>query len=260
MVEQICPGFCNVPYRRAHAAYDAAVERWERAEQIRIEKLREGDDPGKPAAKPEPPTIRARAGDPIWCTPCAATISRCLGELDDLMSLRVTMADGYQVPGDPLSQRVSKTSEDPSPSPGHDDLDELTEWLRVWEIRYRETQNSGTVPYRGVNAPALTSALAWLSGRLSHMLAHPEIAADFGRGVLWWHARLEAVTRTRPPMRHKPLPCPRCQHRSLFLHDDETIRCNCRNETCDCGRILTPKQYAELEAEADQQTSGGRDR
>lgn len=258
MSERICCGPCNNGYRRARDAHAKAMDEWIAAEDAHeqwckqaVQGQAEGPEPER-SEQPAEPTIEPWFGDPIWCPKCSGSIRRLLADLDDLMSLRLLHADGYQTPGDPLGEKTRKTKGDTtaSPSPAQDELDELVEWLNEWEQALRDTQRGwGTVPYRGVAAPALTSAIGWLLPRLDTMLAHPELGEDFGRGVLMQHSRLQALTRTRPPMRHKPLPCPRCHRRSLFLHDDETIRCHGNDDQC--GKIMSAKEYAELEAEAD---------
>jgi hypothetical protein len=262
MTEIICPGRCNARYVRAQAAYEQAWQAWSLAEQAHTNWRNTAARSGKDAAGPEPqrtdeperPTIRPWLGRPIWCGPCATSIMLCLAGLDDLMSLRLRHADGYQATGDPLAEKVRTTkAEASSPSPGQDELDELVGWLNEWEQALRDTQRWGTVPYRGVAAPALTGAIAWLLPRLDTMLAHPDLAADFGRGVFMQHSRLQAATQTRPAMHHKPIPCPKCHHLSLFLHDrDQSVRCN---RTDECGVIVSASEYARLEEEAEGQVA-----
>lgn len=261
MIEQICVGACNRRYREAWKNYDLAVTAWKESEEIYPERYEawqvavaeEGEDAAGPAPErmeyPEEPDIKPRYGEPIWCRGCTASIRRCLTDLEELHALRSTMTDGYEVPGKPHAERVRGSKERASASPGQDDLDDAVRWLKGWEESFRATQGWPTAPYRGVNAPALTSTLAWLDARLDAILAHPDIAPDFGFEVLKEHSRLQSLTSTRPPMRHKPLPCPRCQRLTLFRHDDETIRCH--NADDDCGRIMTSKEYAEYEEETD---------
>lgn len=260
----MCPGRCNTGYRRAVAAYETARHEWEAATHAYPDTLADwrtafeqhGEETAGPRpehpAEPEPPGWTPRPGEPVWCPPCTASIRRCLADLDELASLRLTMTDGYQVPGQARTDRVSSSKAPPSPSPGQDDLDDLLRWLTSWEVAFRNTQGWPHPPYRGVNAPALTSAVAWMLQRLDAVLSHPDLAADFGREVLIEHTKLQAVTSTRPPLRHKPLPCPRCRRRSLFLHEDDRIHCN--NE--DCRRVMSREEYEELEDEADRQIAG----
>ncbi|TYK45182.1 hypothetical protein [Actinomadura decatromicini] len=259
----ICPGRCNAGYRRALATYEEARQEWDAECSALPEVLAEwraavaehGEDVAGPRPErpeePEPPGWIPRPGEPVWCASCVASIRRSLADLDELASLRLTMTDGYQAPGQAITDRVSSTKSARTPSPGQDDLDDLLRWLTSWEIAYRDTQGWPHPPYRGANAPALTSAIAWMLQRVDAVLAHPDLAEDFGREVLIEHSKLQAATSTRPPLRHKPLPCPRCRRRSLFLHDDDRIHCN--NE--DCRRVMSKEEYEEYEEEADQQVT-----
>jgi hypothetical protein len=259
----ICPGRCNNAYRRAADAYKTALTAWETAEQRHTADLAEWEDARRrnaatagprPRAKhgpdPEPPNIKPWPGDPIWCTRCAAAIGSALAALDELLPLRLAQADGYGAPGDYTAGRVIHTTADPpSPSPGHDDLDEVLDWLRTWEAHYRKLRGWPPPPRRGMTADALTSTLAWLGARLSGLLAHPDVADTFGAGVQWWHHRLQNATHTRPPLSKKPAPCRRCGRHSLFFHDDAlrpTIRCHADADTC--GLIMTTGEYDEYQA------------
>lgn len=261
MTEEVCAGGCNRRWRDAWRAHDRAVADWKRSEDTHPERFdawqalvvevgEEGAGPAPEHAEyPEEPDIRPRYGEPIWCRSCSGLVRRCLADLEELFDLRSTMTDGYEVPGKPHAERVRGSKNAASASPGQDDLDDAVRWLRGWEESYRASQEWPTAPYRGVNAPALTSVLAWLGKRLDAILAHPDISTDFGLEVLREHSRLQSLTSTRPPMRHKPLPCPRCGYLTLFRHDDETIHCH--NDEKDCGRIMTAKEYGEYEEETD---------
>lgn len=258
MDDGVCPGTCNSGYRRAWQAYDAACDQWVAAEEAHAawrranstDPVTAGEEPER-SERPEEPAVKPWWGEPIFCQRCAAQIRSALASLDDLASLRLLLADGYQTPGDALGERVRSTKTAPTASPGYDDLEELIGWLRDWETAYRDSQGWHHPPYRGRDAPALTSAVAWMLARLDRVLAHPDIGPEFGREVLGWHHRLQQATKTRPPMTHKPLPCPRCKRRSLFAHDDETVRCS----NIDCNRVMSKREYEEYEDEADRQVS-----
>lgn len=268
--EQPCPGRCNARARRAWRAYEEAwgafEQAWEAYEQAQtdwetVDPETRGDAPEAPEAPQEPTVTPDSYGDPWWCDSCMGAIRRCLAELDDLMPLRLAQADGYQVPAAP-AERVNGFGEPPSPSPGQDDLDTIIRTLNQIELEYRDIRGWSSPPRRGVAAPVLTSQLAWLSSHLDGILTYLNpatvplershtLALAFGEWVLNEHGRLQGLTSTRPPLRHKPLPCPRCRQISLFRHDDETIRCHSRD--ANCGRIMTLKEYGEYEAQADQQ-------
>jgi hypothetical protein len=258
-IEQICPGRCNNGYRKAMAAYDTALTRWTDAEETYPRRLAEwknavsemGEENADPkperTERPIPPDVRPWYGEPIWCRRCAASITRCLSDLEDLMNLRMKMTDGYEQPGQ--VERVTGSKEQRSQSPAQDDLDDMVRWLVGWENTYRDSQGVRMAPYIGVNAPALMTAISRLLPLVDAILAHPDLAVSFGEEIFQEHSRLQRLTTTRPPMKHKPLPCPRCQRLSLFLHDDETVRCQ-PSETVDCGRIMTAREYAEYEEES----------
>lgn len=239
-----CPGRCNSGVRRAAAAYEAAIAQW---------RPDSGEEP------PEPPKLRPWPGEPAWCSACSATLRACLADLDELLALRLIMADGFQTAGEQLVGRVHGTKQNPaSLSPGQDDLDEIVRWLRDWEDAVRDSQGWMTAPYRGTNAPALTGVVSWLLTHLDLILNHRDMAEPFGLELLRNHSRLQALTSTKPPLTHKPLPCPGreaggqpCRRRSLFLHEDGMIRCSNHN----CRRVLTEEEYAGLEEQADRQVA-----
>ena len=251
-------------------AHAIAVADWQAGEQAVAEALtawrRDGETGPRPPAtygpRPEPPDVRPALGVPLWCPRCTAVIRACLAELDELIPLRLHQADGYGTPSDYSTTRVQRSNEaPPSPSPGHDDLDEVLDWLREWETAYRDTLGWPSPPPRGTSAHALTSTTVWLLARLDRILAHPEIGEPFGVGVQWWHRRLESATSTRPPLRRKPVPCRRCGRNSLYFHDDAsrpTVRCHADADTC--GLIMTVGEYDEYQAAYEQengQVSGG---
>jgi hypothetical protein len=176
----------------------------------------------------------------VWCKADVSSVRLALLELDELMPLRLRYADGYESSGS--GEPVSGSSEPGSPSPAHDDLDDLLEWLTVWETEYRKSQRFPAPPYRGATAPALTTCLAWLCGQLDRILAHVELGEGFGLGVLSWHARLSGATHTGPPKRQaKPLRCPSCHLATLTQVEGED-KIECVNPKCEAGH-LTVAEY-----------------
>jgi hypothetical protein len=258
-IEQICVGRCNRSYVKAMASYDKTLTEWMDAEETYPKRLAEwenlaaqmGEEHAGPAPerteRPIPPATRPWYGEPIWCRGCRASIARCLSDLEDLMALRLAMTDGYEQAGH--GERVNGSKEARSPSPAQDDLDDMVRWLVGWENTFRESQGARAASYLGVNAPALMTVVSRLLPLLDVILVHADLAAEFGTEIFQEHGRLQRLTTTRPPMKHKPLVCPRCQRLSLFLHDDETIRCR-PSELVDCGRIMTAKEYGEYEEES----------
>jgi hypothetical protein len=234
-----CPAFCNNQARRLWRDHKAAVQQWH------------DDDPQTRGEPPVAPQVVVTQGEPVFCRSCTAQVRRCLIALDDLMSLLLTMADGHRAVGKKNEQvRASRSVR--SPSPAHDDLDELVRWLGDFEQKYRSSQGWLAASGRGVNAPTLTGQVSWLSAHLDSILGIKSIATDFGLGVLRRHSTLQDKTQTRPPVYHKPLPCPRCTRFSLFRHDDDTVRCH----NAKCNRVMAKEDYEELEAQADLQIIG----
>ncbi|GGK61585.1 hypothetical protein Sme01_03340 [Sphaerisporangium melleum] len=248
MSEHICPGRCNSRFRDEWDAYHRAVDVWQAVLEARAKRLADNPhaDLGTEPERPAEPTRRPWTGEPLWCGNDAAAVRSALADLDELMALHLAAGDGYGTGS--AQERVSSSPEPASPSPKHDDQDELLEWLAVWEQSYRESQGWPAKPYRGVSAPALTSAVAWLTGHLDAILAHPDLAEGFGTGVLGWHSRLEAATKTRVKPRWMPrdLRCHQCHAKTLAQLEGED-RVECRNPSCGEARggpvVMTLDEY-----------------
>lgn len=246
MSEHVCPGNCNRRYRAEWEAYHRAVDVWQAVLQARTARLAEDPDTdlGPEPERPAEPKLRPYAGAPIWCLADATAIRSALVDLDEQMTLHLLSQDGHG--SLPLQERVAGSPEPASPSPAHDTLDELVEWLSVWEQALRESQGWPAKPYRGQSAPALTSAVGWLASRLDTMLARPDLAEDFGDGVLRWHRRLESAAKTRPRRVTKQLRCPQCHLATLSQLEGED-RIECRNRSCGESRggpiVLTVDEY-----------------
>jgi hypothetical protein len=168
-------------------------------------------------------------------------------DLDEQMTLRLLAGDGYGSLN--LEERVSGSVEPSSPSPAHDQLDELVRWLRDWERAYRDSQGWLTAPHRGEAAPALTSCVAWLSAHLDGLLAHPDLAVPFGSGILSWHQEISAAAKTRRRLVAKHLRCPQCRLATLCQLEGED-RIECRNRECGANRggpvVMTIAEYEGL--------------
>jgi hypothetical protein len=199
-----------------------------------------GPEPHRPAE----PALRWTAGAPFWCLTDSSAIRSALVDLDEQMTLRLIAADGHGSLN--LAERVSSSPDPVSPSPAHDQLDELVRWLRDWENAYREAQGWSTAPYRGESAPALTSCVAWLTAHLDGILAHPELAVGFGSGLLSWHSELAAAAKTKPRRISMQMRCPQCHLATLSKLEGED-RIECRNRDCGANRggpvVLTVDEY-----------------
>ncbi|MEV8639482.1 hypothetical protein AB0395_48550 [Streptosporangium sp. NPDC051023] len=242
MSDRVCPGKCNARPRREHDDHARALATWqaEMADWIASSDEDRGPEPVRPAE----PTSRWMAGAPYWCLSDSSAVRSALTDLDEQMTLRLLAGDGHGSLS--LAERVSSSPEPGSPSPAHDDLDELVRWLREWERAYRESQGWPTAPHRGEAAPALTSAVGWLLAHLDGILAHPDHAEGFGVGILYWHNRLAAAAKTRPRRISKQLRCPQCHLATLSQVEGED-RVECRNRDCGANRggpvVMTIDEY-----------------
>jgi hypothetical protein len=229
VADGVCPGACNVGYRKAREAYDAALAAYDPLDAAQ--------------SRPEPPGITPWLGQPFWCGRCHATIRQQLDELDEAASLLIAAADGHS----PSSgeQRVSGSQEPPSPSPAGDDLDELVKMITGWEQSYRSLKGWPAAPRRGYLASVVTGCAAWLMHHLDGILSAEDIAGDFGEEIMQWHREFTAKAKAGARRLPKPLRCPGCKLLMLFWTEGEKdVRCANR----DCGRVMT---LAEYEAEVD---------
>lgn len=242
MSDNVCQGKCNARPRRQAEEYGRALAAWQAdmAEWIAADPQPRGPEPVRPAE----PTLRWVAGTPLWCLNDSAAIRSALVDLDEQMTLRLLASDGHGSLN--LNERVSGSIEPPSPSPAHDQLDELVRWLRDWERAYRDSQGWSAAPYRGESAPALTSCVAWLTAHLDGILAHPELSVGFGSGLLSWHAELSAAAKTKPRRISMQMRCPQCHLATLSKLEGED-RIECRNRECGANRggpvVMTIDEY-----------------
>jgi hypothetical protein len=243
--DEICNGKCNAGARRQLADYDRALTAWQREMAAWVDAPE--DERGPEPVKPVEPSPRWMLGSPYWCLQDAASVRSALTDLDEQMALRLLAGDGHGSLN--LNERVSGSSEPTSPSPAHDQLDELVRWLRDWEASYRVSQGWPTAPHRGEAAPALTTCVAWLTAHLDGILAHPEYAVGFGEGVLSWHNEITAAAKTKPRRVTKQMRCPQCHLATLSQLEGED-RIECRNRDCGVSRggpkVMTTAEYEGL--------------
>ena len=210
-----------------------------------------GPCPGR--HRPRPEGVPPVAGRPIWCLHHTTEICEALAQLPGhYVRLELDKARATRGPTD----RVSGSANPASPSPQGDEQDELVRWYVAWEEIVRGLLGHGPRPRvtaRPARSPdpatapslaALTLAQAhsYLTVWLEAALAHPDIAQALGEEILAWAGRLAARVKDRPPRRHRPVPCPRCQLRSL-IEDVDRGYVECINQ--DCGRLMTLPEYGE---------------
>ena len=235
MPEVDCPGVCNSRARKARDEYIKALETYDDA----VEERAGNPDLPEPR-RPEPPDIKFWYGNP-FCLRCQARTRLRLAELDDLASIAAREADGHR--SGPDAERVSGTRGTKSPSPVTDTLDELASVLRGWEAVAR-TQD-GTPPRRGYLATEITTTVCWLVAHFDPLIANPDIAEDFAREIIEWHRTLVRLTKAGTARHPKPMPCPRCDARSLEWEEGhEYVECQNRNwGNRECRKLMSLSEY-----------------
>ena len=227
-----CPGGCNARYREARDAYRQA--------------LADYDPLDAAQSRPDPPSLQPWLGDP-WCPRCKSRIRENLAELDDLGALLLATGDGHR--GTSGGERVSGSAVPVSPSPAHDDLEELASMLSGWEDAYRGIKGWPSLARRGFLASAVTTCIAWLSSHLDGILTS-DIGRDFGAEILQWHREFTGKSKAGVRTLKKPMRCPGCQLLTLtWTEGDKHVACG----NPDCSRILT---LAEYEAETERLAKG----
>lgn len=227
-----CLGPCNTRWRRAQQtldAHDAAVKAWE-------------DNPaGSQPDEPQVPVVSPWPGDPVFCPRCQAKLRLRLAELDDLASIAAREADGHR--SGPDAERVSGTRGTRSPSPAADTLDELASMLRGWESAARRTDS--TPPRRGYLATEITTTVCWLVAHFETLITNPDTAADFAREITEWHRMLTRMTKAGTARHPKPMPCPRCDARSLEWEEGtEYVECTNRDwGNRECRKLMSLAEY-----------------
>jgi hypothetical protein len=216
---------------RAHetalTAYRAAVESW------RI--------PLVVPEEPTPPRIMAVYGDPVFDSACMYDIKSKLSKLDGMACVYAREADGMR--GQSSEARVSGSSERASLSPTIEDLDELDGWLRDWRATYLGVP---TMARQGSLSDSISLGTAWLVARVAGILANRDLAVDFGKEVLSWHARLARFDPSDVVVQRKPARCDSCHGLTLeWRQGDDKVRCR----MTDCGRVLLLDEYDALAEE-----------
>jgi hypothetical protein len=182
--------------------------------------------------------VRA-TGDPVWCGDCKAQVRRELASLDDLASLLLYSADGYE--SQPRTEKVASSAEPGSPSPAADTLDEMDRLLAMWEKGYRDLKRMDAPPPRGDDADRRTTAVAWLTSHLDGILSSA-YAQEFGLDVLDWRRILARSAKAGRRTLRLPLRCPGngCHQLSLtWVEGSDRVECGNR----DCGLIMSRTAY-----------------
>jgi hypothetical protein len=204
---RLCPGPCNREYREATNAtgHTSITPRW---------------------------------GQPTWCGPCTTRIRHALSDLVELyVWLELDKAKKAATPPD--QDRITLGEHASSPSPQGDNQDELVRWFMDWCEAIAELRG-GERTWRGGETQRLSIAVAYLHTHLMWALESPDIGLDLGQEVIKVRANLRRVTSVGQGPRHCPAPCPRCDMRTLFQHQEgkrSWVQCH------SCDRIMSTDEY-----------------
>lgn len=259
-----CPGICNRDWRQASPTLARTPD-------------------ATAGGKDLPPGLVPVQGQPVWCVSCSVRIARSLLSLPEAFAhLELDKLHGTQAGG----EHVSGSKAPPSPSPKADVQDDVVRWLTSWEDAVRELRGDSTRPARLAHprpqAPmasaardccpwpreryvadrrmaravqvtverretvTLTGVLRYLVAHLEWALAHEDIAVDLGREILREASTLRRLTRLDAQRVRKPVPCPRCQLKTL-VHEGGDSYVGCQNP--ECGRLLSLDEYDEHAAD-----------
>jgi len=228
----ICEGPCNGRYRRAEAAYKAALASYDQALLATLGSSK------PPPPKPEKHDVVPYPGDPIWCLRDQGLIRVSLLELEELAVL-VTRNAGEGLPGRAAdTPRVSGTRGSRSPSPLANMVIQLESELRNWEFAIR---GEDTKVRRGHLCLAITASVNWLYANFDFAICHPGLGKDFGCEIRAWHRRLMSVGHAGSARHTKRLPCPRptCQRFGSLVEEEGNDYIEC----VACHNLMSRDEY-----------------
>lgn len=214
-----CPGPCS--------------SAWRRAEADRLTKGVQHD-------------LTPRAGDPVWCGPCARHLHTELGALPHLAARLLLEMENATSSG---GEHVSGSRERPIHSREKysfaiDDIDGvLDDWATaVWEERHLTAQR----PAR--QGPRISASTALLVTHFEWLIAehpNPEASELFGLEVRRVHRHATTLTHTSDvrPERCDGVICPRCDVMSLEHELDWQGRATGYIACRSCGTLLSAAEY-----------------
>lgn len=214
-----CAGPCNTTWRRAEAAR---------------------------LADETPHDLTARAGQPVWCNPCARHLRYALADLPELAARLLLEIENATAAG---SVHVSGSKERPIHAREKYAfcIDDIAGILAYWAEAIREDRSLAAPPRRTRGA-AITADTRLLLIHFDWMIAeHPEPAqsAEFGRDINRLHRHAARLTRTND-VRAEPcegIPCRECDLVTLEHELDWQGRATgyvlCRS----CGNLLKADEY-----------------
>lgn len=212
-----CPGTCNATWRKAEAAYQAALAEM----RARLER-------GEAPEVPEPHGIEADSGEPIWCGSCRDVTRADIARLPSLAVAVAIRVDGRLV-AQIRAERVGTPGGSPSGSPAWDTFDEVCQWACGWEdaVRAQLRRPAAALPsWTATRGRALSAAARFLDGWHAQILADPDIALDFGHELHDLVRRIERAAGLDSSVTKLRAPCRKCDLVGYERKDgSETVEC-----------------------------------
>lgn len=193
--------------------------------------------------------VRPVWGQPIHCNRCALRAQAQLAEFPELVAAISLEALNGTAPRS--TGTIGRTAVPSWPGQAARILtDHIIDGLLGLEDAIRAGRQLPTRGVRGREGADLTTAVTFLRAHLPWALDRYPGETDAETGATMdpadlirrWHNAAQRFTGRHPRLEHHPVPCPRCQLRSLYRADGEDY-IECRN--INCQTLLTPGEYAE---------------
>lgn len=211
-----CVGICNSSWRRAEAAR---------------------------LADHTPHELTPRAGEPVWCEPCARHLRYALAALPDLAARLLLEVKNATTAG---TEHVSGSKERPIHAREKYTfcLDDIDDVLDSWAAIIREDRNLATArPARQgrrvtVWARLLLVQFDWV------VTEHPG-AEEFGLEIQRVHRHATRLTHTDDVRAERcdGVPCPRCDYMAMEREIDWQGRATGYIACRSCGSLLSEEEY-----------------
>lgn len=204
-----CPGPCNRAYRQA----DVTTQ----------------PDGSTAHHDPHGERIDPVPGQPVWCRPCATSITTALGRIPDLLTEARSRTDGRLNTGRDVNDKVpaGKRTGSPTGSASFDLIDEVSSWLADQVDELAEHLGHTTRSHRATRerVGSLTASIRYLTNHATAWLCTPW-AGDSGRQTHGWVVQLERATGM-DRLRHRlKAPCPSCDRLALARDDGaDLVQC-----------------------------------
>ena len=191
--------------------------------------------------------LAPRAGDPVWCGPCARYLR---GELDSLPYLAARLLLEMENATAAGAEHVSGSKERPIHARERYAfcIDDIAGFLTYWAEAVREDRGLAPSPAGRPRGVAITADTRLLLIHFDWMICqHPEPAqsTEFGNDIRKLHRRATRLTHTHDvrPERCDGVACPKCDLLMLEHELDWQGRATGYIACAGCGDLMTMAEY-----------------